>query len=260
MIGDTYRRAIVRPPAHTFAKGLTTVDLGSADIGRAKRQHAAYCKALERCGLLVTTLPEDAAHPDSTFVEDTSILTAKQAILTRPGAPSRMGEVARIEPVLSKFYPHLRRMTEPGTLDGGDVCEAGGRFLIGISRRTNEEGARQLGSFLGEEGLTSSTIDIRVLPGILHLKSGIAWIGEGRVVAIEGLEHHQALRDYELVPVEPEEAYAANCVLINGTLLMPAGRPRLEGTLRGLGYDIVTLEMSEFEKMDGGLSCLSLRF
>ena len=259
MTGGLFQRAIVRPPAPTFATGLTTVDLGKPDLPRARMQHAAYCDALERCGLSLVILPEDPAHPDSTFVEDTAILTPKRAILTRPGAPSRMGEIAAIEPALSRVYTKLERIREPGTLDGGDVCEAAGRFLIGISRRTNEEGARQLASFLEEEGFPSSTVDIRGVKGILHLKSGIASIGARRVLAIEALREHAALRGYEIVPVEPEEAYAANCILVNGTVLMPAGYPRLEAALRGLGHEIEAVSMSEFEKMDGGLSCLSLR-
>ena len=260
MTEGTFRRAIVRPPAPTLAKGLTTVDLGAPDLARARKQHTAYCEALERCGLTITVLPEDAAHPDSTFVEDTAILSPGQAILTRPGAPSRRGEVGAIESSLTRLDRRLRWITPPGTLDGGDVCEAGGRFLIGISQRTNAEGARQLTSFLAEEDFPTSTIDIRDVPGILHLKSGIASIGHGRVVAIEALREHPELRAYEIVTVENQEAYAANCVLVNGTLIMPAGYPRLEATFVRLGYEIEALSMSEFEKLDGGLSCLSLRF
>jgi len=260
MTQGAFTRAIVRPPPTTFASGLTSVDLGPPDLARARTQHAGYCEALERCGVSLTRLPEDPAHPDSTFVEDTAVLTAKRAILTRPGAPSRSGEVAAIEPTLSKFYAQLQSIRDPGTLDGGDICEADGQFLIGISQRTNEEGARQLASLLAEEHVASSTVDIRALPGLLHLKSGIASIGRRRILAIDALRDHPALRGYEIILVEPEEAYAANCVLVNGTILMAAGYPILEATLLELGLRIETLPMSEFEKMDGGLSCLSLRF
>jgi len=254
------RRAIVRPPGATFAEGLTTVDLGAPDLARALEQHAAYSEALERCGVTLTRLPADSRHPDSTFVEDTAILTEHRAILTRPGAPSREGEVAAIEGSLSSFFRECRAIKAPGTLDGGDVCEADGHFLIGISRRTNEEGARQLAAFLAEEGFTSSFIDIRGLEGILHLKSGIAYPGEGRIVAIEALVTHPALRPFVVLRVDAPETYAANCVRINERLLIAAGHPRFEAALRELGYDTLALEMSEFQKMDGGLSCLSLRF
>jgi len=254
------RHAIVRPPGPNFAEGLTTVALGAPDRERALRQHAAYCEALERCGLALTRLQDDSRHPDSTFVEDTAIVARGGAILTRPGAPSRAGEVEAIRDPLSRFFPEFRRIVEPGTLDGGDVCEADGHFFIGISARTNEEGARQLGALLADDGLTSSVIDIRSVGGILHLKSGIASLGDRRVVAITALGGHPALRDHEVVNVEPAEAYAANCVRVNERLLVAAGYPRLEVMLREMGYDVLPLEMSEFQKMDGGLSCLSLRF
>jgi dimethylargininase len=255
-----YQRAIVRPPGSSFPDGLTTVDLGRPDLAVARAQHAAYCEALERCGLAVTRLPEDSGFPDSTFVEDTAVLVGERAILARPGAPSRAGEVAAIRGTLSGFYETLESIAEPGTLDGGDVCEAGEVVLIGISRRTNEEGARQLAAIYAEEGFTPRTMDIRGLEEILHLKSGVSWLGPRRILAIDALAEHPALRDFEVVRVESSEAYAANSILVNGRLLLAAGHPRIEGGLRSAGYDIVPLEMSEFQKMDGGLSCLSLRF
>lgn len=255
-----FSRAIVRPPSPNFADGLTTAGLGAPDHGRAMTQHATYCGALERCGLTLTRLPADPRFPDSTFVEDTAIVATRRAILTRPGAPSRVGEVEGIRGSLSSFYPGFRAILAPGTLDGGDVCEAEGHFLIGLSARTNEEGARQLAAFLGEDGFTSSLIDIRDVDGILHLKSGIAYVGDGRVVAIRALRPHPALRDYEIIPVDASETYAANCVRVNDRLLVAAGYPRLTAALQRIGYDVLSLEASEFEKMDGGLSCLSLRF
>ena len=254
------RHAIVRPPGTNFADGLTTVDLGAPDLSLALAQHEAYCRALVACGLELTRLPADSRHADSTFVEDTAILTAGRAILTRPGAPSREGEVGAIRDPLSAFFDRFACITSPGTLDGGDVCEADGHFLIKVSRRTNVEGARQLAAFLAEGGHTSSLIDVREIGGILHLKSGIAYAGEGRMVAIQELAEHPALEPYQVIPVEPAEAYAANCVRVNDRLFVAAGHPKTEAALRRLGYDVLTLDMSEFQKMDGGLSCLSLRF
>jgi dimethylargininase len=252
--------AIVRPPGPNFADGLTTVDLGVPDLARALAQHAAYCEALGRCGVQLTRLPADPRHPDSAFVEDTAVLTANRAILTRPGAPSRAGEVESIRSVLSERDAEIVAISAPGTLDGGDVCEADGHFFIGVSRRTNEDGARQLAAFLAEEGFTTSTIDIRAVEGILHLKSGLASPGDGRLIAIEPLALVPELRKHEVIRVDAEETYAANCIRVNDRLLIAAGYPRLEAKLRGCGYPVCPLEMSEFEKMDGGLSCLSLRF
>jgi dimethylargininase len=255
-----FDHAIVRPPGRTFAGGLTTVDLGAPDLTRALAQHAAYCDALEQCGLTLIRLPADDAFPDSTFVEDTALLFGRHAVLTRPGAASRSGEVAAIAPALGRFFPAPDRVEAPGTLDGGDVCETDRLVLIGLSERTNAEGARQLARLLEREGVPAVPIDIRGVAGILHLKSGLSWLGDGRVAVIDALAGHPALAGFELVRVAPEEAYAANCLRINDRLLIAAGFPRFEAALRERGYDVWPLEMSEFAKMDGGLTCLSLRF
>ncbi len=255
-----FRHAIVRPPGRNFAGGLTTGALGAPDLAKALDQHERYCEALTHCGLTLVRLPADDRHPDSTFVEDTAILTPRGAILTRPGAPSREGEVASVEEALRPFFSVFDRIRAPGTLDGGDICEAGEHFFIGLSQRTNEEGARQLASILERHGYESSCVDIRGVPGILHLKSGIAYVGDGRLAAIGALAGHAAFAGYELVPVHAAEVYAANCIRVNETLLLASGFPKLEASLRAFGYPVTTLDMSEFEKMDGGLSCLSLRF
>ena len=258
---STFRRAIVRSPAANFADGLTTVDLGVPDFGMALAEHEAYCGALEALGVELTRLPPDASFPDSTFVEDAAILVGdRAAILTRPGAPSREGEVASIAPALSAFFTEPRIIQPPGTLDGGDICEAGDHWFIGVSERTNEEGARQLARFLAAEGFSSSFVDIRGVPGILHLKSGIAWLSGRRIVVIDSLRPDPAFQGWEVVPVDPGEEYAANCVAVNGAVLFAKGFPRLEKRIAGLGYRPLVLDMSEFQKMDGGLSCLSLRF
>ena len=254
------KHAIVRPPGPNFADGLTTVDLGRPDYGRALEQHAAYCNALEGCGLTLTRLDPDLRHPDSTFVEDTAVLTPLGAILTRPGAPTRSGEVEAIRGPLSNFHSEFEEIVAPGTLDGGDVCEVEDHAFIGVSKRTNEDGATQLAAILARKGYSTSLVDIRDMPEILHLKSGIAYPGEGRIVAIDALARHPALRSHEVVPASPAEAYAANCIRVNDRLLFAAGHPRLEASLHRLGYELLELQMSEFQKMDGGLSCLSLRF
>ncbi|HSQ59340.1 MAG TPA: N(G),N(G)-dimethylarginine dimethylaminohydrolase [Acidobacteriota bacterium] len=255
-----FRRAIVRPPSANLADGLTTAGLGPPDPGRALAQHAAYAAALERCGLEVTRLAEDPRYPDATFVEDTAVLTPRAAILTRPGAPSRAGEVDGIRAALAPWYPEPLRIAAPGTLDGGDVCETDHGFFIGISARTNEEGAAQLARHLAVLGVPSTFLDVRGVPGILHLKSALSSLGDGRVAAIDGLAGHPALSGYEVVAVAPEESYAANCVRVNDRVLVASGHPRFERTLRALGYETLALDVSEFAKMDGGLSCLSLRF
>ena len=208
----------------------------------------------------LTTLDADLDHPDSTFVEDTAVLTARSAILTRPGARSREGEVAAMRPALRSFFPAMLEIEAPGTLDGGDICEADDRFFLGLSQRTNEEGARQLAAHLAREGYTSAVIDVRGMSSILHLKSGISYIGENTLVVMEEMADHELFEGYELIRVTEQESYAANCVRVNERVLVAAGYPMLTAELKARGFHPLELEMSEFQKMDGGLSCLSLRF
>ncbi len=255
-----FKYAIVRTPGSNFADGLTTVSLGKPDFALVLEQHAAYCAALEGCGLALTTLDPDLHFPDSTFVEDTAIVTEHGAILMRPGAKSRAGEVDAIKPALEHFFPTIPAIQSPGTVDGGDICEAGTHFFIGLSHRTNEEGARQLAAHLAALGYTSSTIDVRAMTTILHLKSGIAFIGDNTLVVMEEMANRPEFGRFRLVRVSESESYAANCVRVNERVLMPAGYPRLQAQLVSLGFQPLPLEMSEFRKMDGGLSCLSLRF
>jgi dimethylargininase len=255
-----FTRAIVRPPAPNFSKGLTTAGLGAPEYQRALEQHAAYCTALEQCGLSLIKLEPDRDHPDATFIEDTAVLTQRCAVLARPGAPSRAGEATSIKNRLAAFYPSLVSIHAPGTLDGGDVCEAGNHFFIGISERTNEAGARQLAEYLPRFTYTATLVDIRNTKQILHLKSGLSFLGETRVAVIEALAERAEFHGYDLVHVPVGEEYAANCVLVNDHLLLAAGCPTFAGKLEELGYQTIMLDMSEFRKMDGGLSCLSLRF
>jgi dimethylargininase len=255
-----FTKAIVRPPAPNFAYGLTSVELGKPDYELALQQHRAYCEALRSCGLSLIELEADEQYPDSTFVEDTALITERGAILTRPGAVSRAEEVDSIETVLRRCFSDLRRIEAPGTVDAGDVCEAGSHFFIGVSNRTNEAGARQLANLLNEFDYSSSLIDMRGISNILHLKSGIAFLGNGYLVSIDELSQREEFREYEIIRPAPGEEYAANCLSINDHVLVAAGHGLFEQRLGSLGFKTISLEMSEFQKMDGGLSCVSLRF
>jgi dimethylargininase len=234
--------------------------MGIPDLDLALKQHSAYCAALEQCGVILTRLEPDPQFPDSTFVEDTAVLTSRSAILTHPGAISRQGEISSVGKALVQHYPALHTIQPPGTLDGGDICQAGDLFFIGISHRTNEEGARQLAEILEQDCYSTSLVDIRGDEGMLHLKSGIAYLGDSRLVLAEEMERLSAFDEYEIVSVDADEQYAANCVRVNDYVLLAVGFPKLAGRLTTFGYQVLPLEMSEFQKMDGGLSCLSLRF
>jgi len=230
------------------------------DLRIALEQHAAYCRALAGCGLGVTVMAADAGHPDGTFVEDTFVIAERVAIATRPGARTRSGEVASVAAAMRSFRPQLAQIEPPGTVDGGDICQVDNHFLIGLSARTNEAGAAQLAAILASHEYTASTIDIRNHPSLLHLKSGISYLGEHRFLLAPGFPPFRELAGYEKIEVAAGEAYAANSVRVNDDVFVAAGFPRLAGALHKLGYRIRLLYMTEFAKMDGGLSCLSLRF
>jgi dimethylargininase len=252
--------ALLRSPGSNLVEGQSQAGEGPPDFPLALDQHQRYCEALTRCGLSLTVLPADPAHPDGCFVEDTALITARGAILMRPGAVSRRGEVGLIEAALKGLFTTLPRIHSPRTVDAGDVCEADGHFLIGISGRTNEAGAAELAGLLGELGYRSSLIDIRGSRELLHLKSGLAYLGDGRLLATTGIPRVAALADFELIAVQDEERYAANCVRINDHVLVASGYPRTRHVVESLGYSVLELGMSEFRKLDGGLSCLSLRW
>jgi dimethylargininase len=255
-----FSHAIVRPPAATFAAGITTSSLGPPDLALALEQHAAYCRTLEQVGVSLLRLAPDAEYPDSTFVEDAAIVTARGAILTRPGAASRAGEVAALGAALGRWFPELDAITAPGTVDGGDVCEAGPHFFIGLSARTNAEGAAQLAAWLGQRGFESSVIDVRRMPGLLHLKTGLSWLDGRRLLAADEVAKHEGLGGWEVVRLPAGEEYAANCLRVNDTVLIAQGYPGTAALLGRMGYELIALAMSEYRKMDGGLSCLSVRW
>ncbi len=255
-----FTQALLRLPGDNFAQGLTQSAEGAPDPALALAQHQHYCRALEAAGLTIAVLPADPRHPDGCFVEDTALLTARGAILTRPGAPSRRGEVDAIDAALRHDWPELARIEAPGTVDAGDVCEADGHFLIGLSARTNEAGAAQLAGLLGDLGYRADLLDIRGLRALLHLKSGIAYLGGGRLLTTTDFPRHPALAAYERIDVPAAERYAANALCVNDRVLVAAGYPATRAAIESLGFEPVVLEMSEFRKLDGGLSCLSLRW
>lgn len=249
-------KAMTRLPGENFAEGITSAGLGLPDYGLALRQHAAYRDALEKCGLEIVLLESDPVFPDAPFVEDTAVITEKTAIVTRPGDRRRLGEEVSIARVLSG-YMELSMIESPGTVDGGDIIRVDDHFYIGLSGRTNREGAVQLASILSRNGYSSSTVDVRKS---LHLKSGVNYMGSGLMIVQEKLKDLEFLRGFDLITVGHEESYAANCLPVNGTVLVPAGFPLTAASIVSAGFEIIELEMSEFMKMDGGLTCLSLRF
>lgn len=254
-----FQQAIVRTPSPNLIHGLTsTTELGRPDYVKALEQHQNYIKALSSCGVEVTVLPATNDFPDSCFVEDPVLLTDKVAILTRPGALSRQGEVDLIEPCIQSFYKgRTYRIEAPGTLEAGDVMQIEDVFYIGISQRTNLEGAQQLTSILAQFGYKCTLIELKKF---LHLKTGVSYLGNGHVLVNGELVNHPALMSLKQLIVDNNEAYAANCIRVNNAVIMPQGFHYTTEMVRNSGCDVISVDVSEFRKIDGGLSCLSLRF
>jgi dimethylargininase len=249
-----YTKAIVRRPGRNFAEGITTSNLGKPDFEKALDQHSKYCDALKGCGLELIVLEADERYPDGCFVEDTAIVTSEVAIITRPGASSRMGEEAEISGILSEFRK-IETIKLPGTLDGGDVLRVGNHFFIGISGRTNWDGARQLSAILAKYNYTASETEVG--QG-LHLKSGIAYLGKGNFISAEGFS--KIAGSFRIIIIDQDESYFANCLQANDFLMIASGFPKSKKKIVQFGYNIIELKMSEFRKMDGGVTCLSLLF
>jgi dimethylargininase len=255
MKSGTFTKAIVRKPALSLGAGLTEAGLGSPDPELTAGQHRAYCDALRSCGVEVILLDAVEEYPDSTFVEDPAVIMGGTAVITRPGHPSRLGETGLIEPVLSR-YLEIEKISPPGRLDGGDVLEMDDRILIGISDRTDIEGAEQLRFFANGAGFECATVPV---PLGLHLKSGVSYLGEGIILADSSIAGISEFSGMEVITVAEGEEYCANSIAANGRILFPSGFPRTRAMLACAGLEVIELDMSEFRKMDGGLSCLSLR-
>ena len=252
-----FKVAIVRIPGRSVINGLTEAGLGKPNYEKLLQQHREYCKTLESCGLHLMRLPPLEEFPDSCFVEDSAVVNKELAVITRPGAPSRQGESEHITPIISEHFKVVKKIISPGTLDGGDILQIGDKYFIGLSKRTNIEGATQFQKFQEEVGFTVSLIPMREF---LHLKTGINALDDKVVLTAGEFINSPSVAKYDQIIVPPSESYAANCLNINGTIIFPAGFPQSLQKIRDLGYVTKEVEMSEFQKLDGGLSCLSIRF
>jgi len=251
-----FKTAILRKPGEDFGDGETTSELGKPDFNMILTQHREYTNVLEQLGLEVIVLDPLPGHPDAYFVEDTAVIIPEIGIITNPGARSRKGEEDGIELILTRFRDTLR-IKPPGTLDGGDILQADNHFFVGVSERTNKDGADQLLDILKRFGYI---VDIVSVGDGLHLKSGVNYLGDGKMLMTSGFSDIPVFSDYEKLEIKEGEEYAANTLLINGTFITPAGFPDTHKQLSGLNKPIIELNVSEVRKMDGGLTCMSLRF
>jgi len=252
-----FKHAIVKTPAASMVDGITTAGLGLPDYKLALQQHQNYIKALQDCGLKVKVLPAEDAFPDACFVEDAAVVTPRCVIITNPGASSRKAETGAIQFALSEYFDAFEYITGEGTLDGGDVMMVGDHYYIGLSARTNLKGANQMLAILQQHGLTGSTVEMSQM---LHLKTGLSYLENNHLLVTGEFKGNSAFADFKCWEVDDDEAYAANCIWVNNRVVMPKGFPKTQAMLQGAGFEVVPVEVSEFEKLDGGLSCLSLRF
>jgi len=250
-------QAIARKPGVNFAQGLTTTfSAKPPQYELLLKQHETYIEALKSCGLEVTLLDPLPDFPDAYFVEDTAVVTPDIAVITNPGAAARQGEAESMVSVLAEFRK-IERILPPGTVDGGDVLQVGNHFFIGLSQRTNKEGAEQLGRILESFGNTWASVEVGAG---LHFKSSVNYVGKNALLVTPDFAEYDQLSSYDKIVVAKAEAYAANTLLVNGHLLTPAGFPGTRKQLEILGFKIIELETSEVSKMDGGLTCMSIRF
>jgi len=252
-----FEHAIVRRPCANMVEGITTAGLGKPDYKLALTQHDNYIKALESCGLKVKVLDADDNFPDSTFIEDAALCTPHCAIITSPGAASRKGEIAGMRNILSEFYNSIEEIKSPGTLEAGDVMMVGEHYYIGISARTNKEGAQQLIDILNKYGMTGESVP---LSEMLHLKTGLSYIENNNLLIFGEFLRDTAFNKFNKIIIDETESYSANSVWVNGNVLVPAGYPATKTRIENAGYKVIEVDVSEFRKLDGGLSCLSLRF
>ena len=255
-----FQNVIVRRPCRAMVEGITSnPQLGKPDYEKALHQHDTYIEALKQCDVNVTVLPADERYPDSCFVEDPAVITRKCAIITNPGAESRNGEKDEIIGAIREFFPEdkIEYIVAPGTLEGGDVMMVGDHFYVGRSARTNEEGIRQFIAILNKHGLTGSEVP---LTEVLHLKTGVNYLENGNMLVSGEFLEKEDFAKYNRIEIPEEEAYAANCIWVNGTVIVPMGFPAVEAAVKNAGYPVILVDTSEYRKLDGGLSCLSLRF
>ena len=253
-----FTHALCRAPAPSAVKGLRADDGPDPDFTGLAAEHAAYVAALRDLGLTVDVLPPLDDFPDALFTEDVALTFPEGAILLRPGAPTRAGEVAHIRAPLAALHPHLLEMTGPGYADGGDVLRLADRVIIGLSARTDRTGAEELAALLGTLGIRAEIA--KTPPGVLHFKTGCGLIDEHTILAVPALAACPEFAGLEVVTTPPGEEGAANLLRIRDTVLVGDRWPATHGLLGARGVEVRTLPTTEIARIDAGLSCMSLRW
>jgi dimethylargininase len=248
------QHALVREPGAQFPSCISSHPLhNTLDVAQARAQHAEYTNTLVELGLEVIRLPRNDIHPDSCFVEDTAVIHAGKALITRPAKKSRRGEEDSVEEVLQEYLP-VQRIVAPGILEGGDVIRLPTQIISGISQRTNRAGVEQMEVYFGVP------VETIVDPRLIHLKSHVTYLNKNIMLTTQFFTNHPVLCDFDILTVPENEHYAANTLTIDDTVIMPTGYPQTQQLIEEAGFDVICLNMSEIAKCDGALTCLSLIF
>ncbi|MEE4235879.1 MAG: arginine deiminase family protein [Anderseniella sp.] len=254
----SFTHAITRLPGSSITGGLRAVDSGAPDLATFTAHHADYVAALRATGAEVRVLDALEDFPDAVFVEDTALCLPEGAIVMRPGAPTRLGEAARMRPVLETYYGDVREVEAPATIEGGDILVTEKEILVGTSARTNEAGIAALTRLVSDWGYKVRTVNTP--EGVLHFKTDCSLLDEETVLATRRLAASGCFDGYRVIHVADGEEAAANTIRFNDLVLMPAGFTATRDTLLSAGYSVREIGNSEAAKLDGGMSCLSLRF
>lgn len=254
-----FTHAITRKPSASILRGLRAVDTGHPDLALMMVHHADYIAALRSTGAVVVELPPLEDFPDSVFVEDTALCLPQGAVIMRPGAPSRLGEAAEMAPHLAALYADIRPITGPESyIEGGDILVTETEILVGRSVRTNAIGIAELTTLVTGWGHTVR--EVKTPPGVLHFKTDCSLLDGGTILSTERLAASGCFVDYRVILTAPGEEAAANSIRFNDLVVMPAGFPDTRDRITAAGFAVREIGNSECARLDGGMSCLSLRF
>lgn len=255
----SFTHAITRCPPASAIHGLRAVDTGSPDLDLMRAHHADYIAALKSTGATVVELPALEAFPDSLFVEDTALCLPQGAVVMRPGAPSRLGEAAEMAPHLHALYREVRRIEGEGNfIEGGDILTTETEILVGRSARTNAGGVAELTRLVAD--WDHVVREVFTPPGVLHFKTDCSLLDAETILSTERLDASGCFKGYRVIHTAPGEEACANAIRFKDLVLFPAGFPRTRDKLVAAGYTLREVGNSECAKLDGGMSCLSLRF
>ena len=254
----SFTHAICRKPARSIVDGLRAVDTGAPDLETFQQHHASYVAALRSTGAEVLVLDPSEAFPDSVFVEDAALCLPQGAVVMRPGAPTRLGEAAEMAVTLEQFYGPLHHIDGPGFIEGGDILVTGREILVGKSARTDAAGVGALRDIVSQWGYRLR--EVQTPPDVLHFKTDCSLLDEETILSTKRLAASGCFEGYNVLYTSEGEDACANAIRFNDLVIMPAGFPRTAEMIDRAGFSLCEVGNSEAAKLDGGMSCLSLRF